>query len=207
MCSRYNLSNFCNVITMLRKENMWTQTKFAELLGVSPQSVSKWECGVGYPDVTLFPVIADTLNVPIGVLFGETLKPVNRYSSDKEEFPFDICGNINVSLGNICRVEFIEETCENGIVKVQGDKVFRHYFDIETNNDTLFVSIKNPGGSDTYWKEYDRLGFTGENMVRIYTGCAKDTVNIKVINYLDLEVTSKENGKGRYEVQCRKIAM
>lgn len=204
MHSKYNLSNFCNVITMLRKEKMWTQTKFAEILGVSPQSVSKWECGVGYPDVTLFPVIADALNVPIGVLFGESSNPVIRYSADKEEVLFDICGNINVSLGNICRVEFIEEASERGIVKVQGDMVFRHYFDVETNNDTVFVNIKNPVGSETHWKEYDRLGFTGENVVQIFTGCAKDTVNIKVINYLDLEVTSKENGKGRYEVRCCK---
>ena len=191
---------------MLRKEKMWTQTKFAEILGVSPQSVSKWECGVGYPDVTLFPIIADALNVPIGVLFGESSNSVIRYSADKEVVLFDICGNINVSLGNICCVEFIEEASERGIVKVQGDMVFRHYYDVETNNDTVFVNIKNPGGSETHWKEYDRLGFTGENVVQIFTGCAKDTVNIKVINYLDLEVVSKENRQGRYEVRCCKMA-
>ena len=67
----YDLNQFCNIIATLRKKKGWTQTKFSELLGISPQSISKWECGVGYPDLTLFPVIAELLSVPIGVLFGE----------------------------------------------------------------------------------------------------------------------------------------
>ena len=32
-------------ISRLRKENGWTQQKLAEQLNVSPQAVSKWECG------------------------------------------------------------------------------------------------------------------------------------------------------------------
>lgn len=55
----YRLNEFCNIIAFLRKEKSMTQTALAEKLGISPQSVSKWECGIGYPDVTLFPVIAE----------------------------------------------------------------------------------------------------------------------------------------------------
>ena len=55
----YHLNQFCNIITTLRRKRGWTQTMLADMIGIAPQSVSKWECGVGYPDVTLFPVIAD----------------------------------------------------------------------------------------------------------------------------------------------------
>lgn len=55
----YNINNFCNIIADLRKERGWTQNMLAEKLDISPQSISKWECGVGLPDVTMFPVIAE----------------------------------------------------------------------------------------------------------------------------------------------------
>ena len=62
----YQLNKFCNIIYKLRKEREWTQNNLAERLGIAPQSVSKWECGIGYPDVTLFPVIAELFGIPIG---------------------------------------------------------------------------------------------------------------------------------------------
>ncbi len=66
----YNLNQFCNIIASLRKKKGWTQTVFAEKLGISPQSISKWERGVGYPDIALFPVLAELLEVPISVIWG-----------------------------------------------------------------------------------------------------------------------------------------
>ena len=38
----YHLNQFCNIITALRKERGWTQTNLAEMIGIAPQSVSKW---------------------------------------------------------------------------------------------------------------------------------------------------------------------
>lgn len=66
-----NMKNFKSIITEERKKAGLTQEAFAQKLGITPQAVSKWENGVGYPDVTLFPVIAETLNIPIQRLFGE----------------------------------------------------------------------------------------------------------------------------------------
>ena len=39
------------VIKKLREKNDLTQMQFAEKLGVSDKSVSKWETGKGYPDI------------------------------------------------------------------------------------------------------------------------------------------------------------
>ena len=56
----YHLKRFCNILAGLRREKGWTQTVLAEKLNVSPQAVSRWESGIGYPDVTMFPSIPST---------------------------------------------------------------------------------------------------------------------------------------------------
>ena len=47
-----------------------TQEEFAEKIGMSPQSVSKWVRGDGYPDITLLPAIARFFKVSIDELIG-----------------------------------------------------------------------------------------------------------------------------------------
>lgn len=61
-----------NFIYELRKEKSMTQQDLAELLGVTNKAVSKWERGEGYPEITLIPVIAQSLDVTVDeLLHGE----------------------------------------------------------------------------------------------------------------------------------------
>lgn len=57
-----------NTIAKLRRQNNMTQLALAEKLGVSDKAVSKWESGQGYPDITLFPMIAELFGVSIDYL-------------------------------------------------------------------------------------------------------------------------------------------
>ena len=57
-------------IKRLRKENELTQENLADFLGVSFQSVSKWERGESYPDITLLPAIASFFDVSTDELIG-----------------------------------------------------------------------------------------------------------------------------------------
>ncbi len=70
--------NFQYIIAEERRRAKLTQEALARILGVTPQAVSKWENGIGYPDVTLFPDIARALNVPIERLFGEERRGVQE---------------------------------------------------------------------------------------------------------------------------------
>lgn len=65
-----SMKEFGELITTKRKEFGYTQETFAGKLGITPQAVSKWENGIGYPDITLFPAIADVFNMSIDELFG-----------------------------------------------------------------------------------------------------------------------------------------
>lgn len=63
-------------IAELRKNKGIGQQDLAEVLGVSFQSVSKWETGTTMPDITLLPSIAEYFNVSVDELLG--LKPLRQ---------------------------------------------------------------------------------------------------------------------------------
>ena len=47
-----------------------TQEDIAAYLGITPQSVSKWERGESYPDITLLPALANIFETSIDLLVG-----------------------------------------------------------------------------------------------------------------------------------------
>ena len=52
-------------IVKLRKGKGWTQQQLAEQLCVSPQAISKWECGESVPDINILDKISMIFNVTI----------------------------------------------------------------------------------------------------------------------------------------------
>ena len=65
------------IIYEKRKEKGLNQIQLGEMLNVSNRTVSKWENGDGYPDITLLPEIAKCLDISIDrLLTGED--PVNE---------------------------------------------------------------------------------------------------------------------------------
>ena len=201
----YHLNQFCNIITSLRKERGWTQTSLADMIGIAPQSVSKWECGVGYPDVTLFPVIADLFGVPIGVLFGEEIasakekKAMNDPIVSNPHVPGKTCvfeplKYIDFSVNNCCRIRMIDGAREQARVIARGDPTFLEYLLIEKDEDRLRITVKNPGGSAFHWTPYDRGGCEEENTITVYTGV--EDSNCFAENFLDLVMSQWRTDEG-----------
>ena len=62
--------NISENIKNLRKRKDITQEELAEHLGISFQSISKWERGEGFPDITMLPDLAEYFNVSIDELLG-----------------------------------------------------------------------------------------------------------------------------------------
>ena len=85
-----DIKEFGQHIAMKRKQAGLTQNQFAERLGITPQAVSKWENGIGYPDVTLFPEIAEILKISIDELFLDKVNVCVGYTFPQyyEDMPF-----------------------------------------------------------------------------------------------------------------------
>ena len=62
--------NFAENFKRYRKEKGVTQEKVAEILGVSSQSVSRWELSICYPDLELLPSIANYFGVTVDTLLS-----------------------------------------------------------------------------------------------------------------------------------------
>ena len=71
----------------LRKKNRFTQEDLAKKLGITPQSVSRWENGQSRPDVDMLPQIAAIFDTDIDALFGYRTKNllITRYEDQFKE--------------------------------------------------------------------------------------------------------------------------
>lgn len=96
---------FGDNLKRFRKEKEVTQEKLADILGVSFQSVSRWELGICYPDLELLPIIANYFGVTIDVLLSND--NISK-ETDKELFFKKID---TFEYGSEEQVNFIKEYC------------------------------------------------------------------------------------------------
>ena len=71
-------------IAQLRKEAGMTQEQLGNALGLTYQSVSKWENGLSCPDVQLLPQLADLFHVTLDDLFGREAPQPERTAEQEE---------------------------------------------------------------------------------------------------------------------------
>ncbi len=75
-------------ICFYRKKQGLTQEELAGKLGVTNQSVSKWESAQCCPDISLIPKLADIFEISIDELFGKKPRPtVTNGRTDTEKDP------------------------------------------------------------------------------------------------------------------------
>lgn len=97
-------------IAMLRKQNGLTQEALASAIGVSAQSISKWENNTNMPDIMILPIIADVFNISIDELFGRH----SSKCSGNVENAFELCCDsmLETIMSCLYRAD-IEESFEN----------------------------------------------------------------------------------------------
>jgi len=76
-----------------------TQEDVAEFLGITPQSVSKWERAESYPDITLLPALANIFETSVDLLLGmDTIRAEEtRYNIHKKAVEYQRNGNLDMA--------------------------------------------------------------------------------------------------------------
>lgn len=98
-----NCEKVGNLIIQLRKEKGKTQKELANMLNVSDRTISKWERGVGCPDVSLLQDISNVLNINIEKLLSGNLVPNITDGGNIKKLKFYVCpscDNMMTSTGN-----------------------------------------------------------------------------------------------------------
>ena len=114
-------------IVVARKANNLTQEQLAELMGVTRQSISRWEQNVAYPEVEKILRLSDILNVSCDYLLkeNETRKSI---TSDEKEKQSVVTRLLRGMVGKKVKidlldgdmdVDFFDTACE--ILELDGD--------------------------------------------------------------------------------------
>ena len=80
---RRKIMNLSDNLKKIRKENNLSQEDLAEKLGVSRQSVSKWESGSAYPEMDKVLQLCKMFDLNIDELLNQNIKEVEKNKQSK----------------------------------------------------------------------------------------------------------------------------
>ena len=95
-------SKIGNIIRTLRQECNMTQKQLADKMNISDKTVSKWERGLGCPDISFLPELSDLLGVDTQKLLIGDMTPNNFVGGNMKNTKYyvcSICHNISLCTG------------------------------------------------------------------------------------------------------------
>ena len=96
-----DLSKTGKLISELRREKGFTQKQVAESLGICAKTISKWETGHGFPDVSLITKLSNLFQVDISKLLDGEMPEVLQETGNVKRTKFYVCekgGNLLTTL-------------------------------------------------------------------------------------------------------------
>lgn len=130
------------MIKGLREKKGLTQAELAGRLNVSDKTVSKWETGKGYPDISCLEPIAKVLDVSIAELLSGSAVVNANVSANmlrSKLYVCPICGNVLHSMG-----EAVISCHGINLVPAEGERGdSRHEIKVELVEDEYFVHINH----------------------------------------------------------------
>ncbi|GKV69717.1 XRE family transcriptional regulator [Sporosarcina sp. NCCP-2716] len=137
------------VILQLRKEKGWTQKELADRLHVSDRTVSKWERGAGFPDVSLLTELSALLGANIEDILDGGLNAGDFTGGNMKKSTYYVCpscGNITINTGNAS-----VSCCGRKLEPLEARKATDdHVLNCELIDGELYVSSDHPMEKDHY---------------------------------------------------------
>lgn len=156
-----DLSKTGKLIVDIRKEKGLTQRNIADRLGISPKTVSKWERGQGFPDVSLISDLCRIFQIDVTTFLDGKLPDAKKESGNLKNTKFFVCkkcGNVITSIGdadiNCCGRKLT--------VQIPAKPDSEHTPDIGIIEDEFYITFSHPMTKQHYisfvsYVKYDRV--------------------------------------------------
>lgn len=137
------------VIKTLRKEKGMTQFQLSQMLNVTDRAVSKWERGLGCPDISLLSKISEIFSVDIRSILVGDMEENEKRSGNMKKTKFYVCP----SCGNL--ITAFENTniscCGRKLEALEENKSKDDEIEIERVDGTeLYISSSHPMTKENY---------------------------------------------------------
>lgn len=156
-----------SIIKKLREEKNMTQAVLAEKLNISDKTVSKWETGKGYPDITLLEPLAESLGVSVvELLSGNDITNRNRSFNMKRSLFYvcPICGNVIFATG-----EAVICCCGLTLPPVEAEIADEaHALKVEVIEDEYYVTVSHEMSKEHYISFFAAVTDNGVMITEMY---------------------------------------
>ena len=207
------------LIKELREKMNFTQAELANKLNVSDKTISKWETGKGYPDITLLEPLANVFGISITELIsGNAVQNVNVSGNmlRSKFYVCPICGNIIHTMGEavihchgvLLTPSVAEETDENHMIFIE--RVENEYY-VRINHEMTkqhYISFVAAMSADRiqmvklYPEGNAEARFQIRGMRKIYFYCNRDGLfSMNVMKGIDDKRVSYDDSKERRELE------
>jgi transcriptional regulator with XRE-family HTH domain len=172
---------FGEKLSQLRKENNYTQEQFGELMGVSRQTVSKWESDIAYPETDKLVKIGELFGCSMDYLLKNDVTDKNSTSSENTDNK-DNTNNIVFNFGNF---QIKERKSEKTVLGLVSTCELIRYID-EFNPPVQYTSKSQKGQASFFvcdWQEMRKCGInvtliTEKDCKCVATGFTADGVEV-----------------------------
>lgn len=160
-------SKFGDLILSLRKEKNMTQKEIANRMHISDKTISKWERGLGYPDVALLSNLSDILGVNIEKILNGNLEEKDMDGGNMKHVKFyvcEYCSNI------ITATSQAEPSCCGRklyplVVKSEDEA---HMINLTDNGNEYYITIDHPMLKTHYISFVAFVGFDTFMITKLY---------------------------------------
>lgn len=144
-----NCNKVGNLIHQLRKEKNLTQKQIADKMNISDKTISKWERGQGYPDISFLKELAKILGVSIDLLLDGEIIQNELVAGNMNKVKFYVCTKCN-SIMTATGSPMIS-CCGKVIEPLKPKKTDKdHVLKISNNGSELFVTSNHTMKKDHY---------------------------------------------------------
>ena len=172
-----------NIIKQIRLEKNMTQKQLADKMNISDKTISKWERGLGCPDLSIVSELSEILEVDIKKLLdGDLIQNdfVGGNMKNSKYYVCSTCNNISICTGNA------EVSCCGRILKEQKMKKAKdeEKLKVEEIENEWYLTSSHPMTKEDY---ISFIAFATGDKIQI----------IKQYPQWDLQVRIPKKGRGK----------